>query len=364
VPTPDESRKLRKEARSHVTHHHHAALPPPLLRAFTGLTGSARHFPEGPNTVTDLVIRALAEGEAHEMFHSLPEPDARPGLLGRALMDPPHNTYATIAAGGEYRPEWTWVALRDGQVVARAAFWAGPDDDRPLALDWFDFTDRAAAVELLRRVPPELRAEYELLLPPGWREDPDVAAAAQARIDAAAEAGYRPLVERYRYAWTPDDGLPERPGRLEFRPEPDDEVILDVLRRVHGDTLDAHARRAVDEGGVERAAQEELDFFRWCPSPREWWRLAYTPGGELVGLQIPAFNPNGPIVGFIGVVPGQRGHGYGYDLLVECTHQLAAEGAKKVAAATDTGNAPMAAAFARAGYPVVQHRFCMSPPSQ
>jgi RimJ/RimL family protein N-acetyltransferase len=136
-----------------------------------------------------------------------------------------------------------------------------------------------------------------------------------------------------------------------------------VLGRVHSVTLDAHARRNVAEGGVEQAAREELDFFRWCPSPRAWWRLAYTPAGELVGIQVPARNQATPIVGFVGVVPEQRGHGYGYDLLVECTHQLAAEGAERVVAATDVGNAPMAAAFARAGYPVVQHRFCMSPPA-
>ncbi|RKN38329.1 GNAT family N-acetyltransferase [Streptomyces hoynatensis] len=306
--------------------------------------------------MTELVIRALAEGEARPLFTSLPDP----GLVGRALLDAPHDSYATRAEGGAYRPEWTWVALREGAVVARAAFWGGPEDAEPAVLDWFDFTDREAGVRLLRAVP--LRAEYELLLPAGWREDPAVLAAGEARISAAAEAGYRPLVERYRYLWTPENGLPERPGRLEFRPEPDDEVILDVLRQVHRATLDAHARRAVERGGVDLAAREELDFFRWCPSPREWWRLAYTPGGELVGIQVPGHNPTSPIVGFVGVVPGQRGHGYGYDLLAECTHDLAARGADRIAAATDVGNAPMAAAFARAGYPVVQHRYCMTPP--
>lgn len=314
--------------------------------------------------MSDLVIRALADDDAHTLFHALPEPDARPALVGRALLDPPHNTYAPRSAGGEYRPEWTWVALRDGEVVARAAFWAGRDDTKPMLLDWFDFTDPVAGVELLRRVPPEFAVDYELVLPAGWRTDPDARAAGEARIEAAGGAGYRTLVERHRYAWTPACGLPQRPGRLVFRPEPDDEVILDVLRRVHGATLDAHARRAIERGGLDRAAREELDFFHWCPSPRDWWRLAYTPGGELAGIQIPAFNQSTPIVGFVGVVPEQRGHGYGYDLLVECTHTLAAEGAAKVVAATDVGNAPMAAAFARAGYPVVQHRFCMSAPTR
>ncbi|RKN04100.1 GNAT family N-acetyltransferase [Streptomyces radicis] len=305
---------------------------------------------------SELVIRALVEDEAREVFTSLSDP----GLVGRPLADPPFNAYETRAAGGEYRPDWTFVAERDGTVVARAAFWAGPDDDEPVALDWFDFTDPAAGVALLREAP--LRADYELLLPPGWRDSPAVREAARARVEAATEAGWTPLVERHRYLWTPRCGLPERTGRLVLRPEPDDEVVLDVLRRVHGDTLDQHARRAVEQGGVDLAAREEMDFFRWCPSPREWLRLAYTPGGELVGIQVPAENMTTPVVGFIGVVPEQRGHGYGYDLLVECTRDLVDHGAERIAAATDVGNVPMAKGFALAGYPVTQHRFRMTRP--
>ncbi|MYW64144.1 GNAT family N-acetyltransferase [Streptomyces sp. SID8379] len=296
----------------------------------------------------DLIIRALVEDDAH-LFHALDDP----GLVGRALTKSVHRT---VARGGEYRPDWTWVALRGDRVVARAAWWGGPDDDEPKALDWFDFADgeEEAAVELLRRAP--LRAEYDLMLPPDWQELPEVRAAAEARMRAAEAAGMRRLVERFRYRWTPADGIPERPGRLEFRTEPDDEVILDVLRRVHSVTLDAHALKAVEEGGLDQAAQEELDFFHWCPSPREWLRLAYTEDGELVGIHVPAHNPSGPCIGFIGVVPEQRGHGYAYDLLVECTHFLVERGAEFIAAATDDGNVPMAGHFARAGYPVAQKR--------
>jgi GNAT superfamily N-acetyltransferase len=164
------------------------------------------------------------------------------------------------------------------------------------------------------------------------------------------------LVERYRYEWTPGRGLPERPGRLEFRPEPDDAVILDVLRRVGQGSLDAHTLDAVRKHGADRAAQKELDYLNWYPSPRDWWRLAYTPEGEPVGIQVPARNPGGPCVGFIGVLPGQRGHGYAYDLLAECTHDLVGHGAERIAAATDQGNFPMTAAFAKAGYPITQER--------
>ncbi|RQX02985.1 GNAT family N-acetyltransferase [Micromonospora inaquosa] len=294
----------------------------------------------------DLVIRPLTSGEEN-LFASLPDP----GLVGFAAFG---DTYTDMAAAGQYRPEWTWVALRGGVVVARAAWWAGPEDNKPLALDWFDFTDHDAAVQLLRTAP--LHAEYSLLLPTGWRENPAVRQQAQSRIDAAVAAGLSPLVERFRYRWTPDCAVPPRPGRLEFRPEPDDSAIYDAFRRIHQGSLDAHARHTIATSGIDAACLETLDYLRWKPSPRDWWRLAYNPVGELVGLSAPARNYGDPVIGYIGVVPEHRGHGYAYDLLVEATHILADEGADHIVAATDQTNIPMAATFAKAGYPIIQER--------
>ncbi|MGY0019445.1 GNAT family N-acetyltransferase [Streptomyces sp. cg35] len=279
-----------------------------------------------------------------------------PGLVGRVLAGV---EYRTRAEGGDYDPAWTWVALREGRVVARAAWWGAPDDEKPVNLNWFDVAedDVEAGVALLEQAPYDV--EYELILPADWKERPDARAAAEARMEAARKAGMRLLVERFRYRWTPENGLPQRPGRLEFRPERDDAVVLDVLRRVHSVTLDAHALVAIEQGGLDQAAREELDFFHWCPSPREWLRLAYTADGELAGIHVPAHNPTGPCIGFIGVVPEQRGHGYAYDLLVESTHFLVERGADFIDGATDDGNFPMAAHFTRAGYPVTQKRVHM-----
>jgi RimJ/RimL family protein N-acetyltransferase len=296
--------------------------------------------------MTDLVIRPLTEGE-EPLFESLDDP----ALVGFGAFG---DRYSDLAARGDYRPEWTWIALRDGIVVARAAWWGGPDDDAPRELDWFDFTDPEAAVRLLRTAPP--RTDYSLRLPPGWRDDAAVSRAAQARLDAAQQAGMAVLVERYRYEWTAECGAPAVPARLEFRPEPDDDVILDVFRRVHTSTLDAHSRRTIAASGLDAAAQEDVDYLRRMPGPREWWRLAYTPGGDLVGLAAPTRNYTEPVIGYIAVVPEQRGHGYAYDLLAEATRLLVAEGADRIVAATDVTNLPMAATFAKAGYPVAMHR--------
>ena len=302
--------------------------------------------------MTDLVVRPLLAGE-EDLFLSLTEP----ALVGVQSFG---RDYRELLGLGQYRPEWTWVAQRGDRVVARAAWWAGPTDEKPLALDWLDFADGESDVAVDILTAAGFAADYCLLLPPRWREDPVVRKAGEARIDVARRAGMRLFVERLRYAWTPADGVPDRPGRLRFEPEPDDEKIRDVLRRTAHGSLDAHDRRWIEEGGVDKSAAEQLLFFDWMPSPREWWRLAYTPDGELAGITVPGRNYHGPTIGFVGVVPEQRGHGYAFDLLVEATQLLAGEGATQISAETDTTNTPMAATFARAGYPITQERIYLT----
>ncbi|MFW6722135.1 GNAT family N-acetyltransferase [Streptomyces sp. MAR4 CNY-716] len=294
--------------------------------------------------MTGPVIRALTESDAH-LFDALPDP------LG--ARESHRRT--------RFRTEWKRVALRDGEVVARGAWWGGPDDNEPLTVNWFDVAEgeEEAGAQLLRSAPWQV--ELEINLPGDWRDRPALRAAAEARFAAARAAGYELLVERFLYRWTPDHGLPERPGRLRFGAEPDDAVFFDVLRRIHSATLDAHALKAAAEGGLDQAAQEELDIFHWFPSPREWWQTAYTPDGDLAGIHIPAHNPSGPTIGFIGVVPEHRGNGYAYDLLAECTHVLVEHGAEFISGATDRGNFPMAANFTKAGFPVVKERINFHP---
>jgi RimJ/RimL family protein N-acetyltransferase len=133
-------------------------------------------------------------------------------------------------------------------------------------------------------------------------------------------------------------------------------VIFDVLRRIAHGSLDAHERRAQEKGGADAAAHEEMEFFKWMPSPRDWWRVAFTKDGELVGLSVPGRNYASPVVGYIGVVPEQRGNGYAYDLLVEATHLLVEAGVEEITSETDATNTPMAATFARAGHPITEER--------
>ena len=87
-----------------------------------------------------------------------------------------------------------------------------------------------------------------------------------------------------------------------------------------------------------------------CSHEPGWWQLAYTDSDTLVGLVMPARNDTSSIIGYIGVVPEQRGNGYINDLLHGATTLHYENGARRIVADTDVENIPMANAFRRGGY--------------
>ena len=310
-------------------------------------------------------LRSITEAELGRVLSCTTEDPVGvidPGLLRQRFAD------------GQYRPSLTWVAENRGQILARAVWWLPPGGTYPGALDCLlvdgSVTDRASlAVNLLGAAHEEFRyggmsvlPAYHVFLPTGWRDRPDVAAALNWRQQAAQRAGLTRELERLRYEWTPAAGLPARPGRLEFRPEPDDDAFLAAFLRVAEGSLDATTAEGVAAVGAHRQARDAMRYYQGMPGPRDWWRLAYTPQGSLAGLAIPSRNADGPVVGYLGVVPELRGHGYVDDVLAEITHRLAEAGARRIRADTDLANRPMAAAFERAGYRNLAVRMVLSAP--
>jgi ribosomal protein S18 acetylase RimI-like enzyme len=263
-----------------------------------------------------------------------------------------------------YRPEWSWVALRDGQVVARVAFSGPPEAELPLVMGSLEIGTRPDRVEtgvaLVRTAYAAMtgggtgeggRPEYRQFLPVDWHEHAGMRAAVADRRTVARLAGLRFLVERLELRWPAESGaaLPPRPGRLTFRPVGDDAEALAVVRGTLEGTMDAHARRDLARDGVDAAARAIVEEL---PGPRSLVRLAYDPTGRCVGMTVPGLRPWGADISYVGVLPEHRGNRYADELLLEASHLLVEGGATEIVAATDVGNAPMAAAFARCGYAV------------
>jgi len=267
--------------------------------------------------------------------------------------------YRDYVADGYYRDDWTWVAEEDGAVKALAIWWGGLGEDHPYSIDglyfvgdgdpvpvWTELIKHAMAARPADAEPPE----YHFFLDSDWQDKPDVVAGLELRSQAAAAAGLTAITDRLRYRWKPDCGLPARSTRLHFEPA-DDEAFVDVFMRVSQGSLDAATAREIARLGVEGSARDELELYKSMPnSDRAWWRLGYDENGKLIGFAIPSANAAGLTVGYLGVVPEHRGHGFIDDLLAEITLMHAEAGAEQITADTDFGNVPMAKSFERLGY--------------
>ncbi|MCJ1678609.1 GNAT family N-acetyltransferase [Streptomyces sp. APSN-46.1] len=268
-----------------------------------------------------------------------------------------------------FRPEWTWFAEdEDGEILARALWWGRADSERPIALDCLQVrstvADPAALAAGLLAAGHAAFGNlpvYNISLPRGWRTDPRLAAAVAWRQEAAYRTGLTREIERLRYEWTPAVGTAEPTGRLVFR-EGTDEEFLDAFVRLSSGSLDLHTQTELQSMDPEQLAREDVEFYLDCPGERSWWRLAELPDGTLAGMAIPSATPYHRNVGYLGVVPEQRGKGLIDEVLAEITRFHAAEGAERITATTDTVNTPMAAAFDRAGYEVTEIRLVLEQP--
>lgn len=308
----------------------------------------------------DLTIRPIAGSAELDLFCQLPY------LLNDEL--------AGDLEAGRRRPEWMWVALLGDRLVARAAWWGVQDDGTPSYLDIFDLDDTLeesvrvdAGARLMRTAmgaviptgatPPA----YGRFLPPDWRDQPALHRAVTDRMAVLERSGARLLVERLRLEWLPRTPIAASSGRLRFRSvHHRDELIALMIPVLHG-TLDAHSQRDLTHLSAEQTAIEQYDgeLDRYA-SPHDWWQVATLPDGEPVGFVIPARNAYNAIIAYIGVLPAHRGRGYIDDILAQGTRILATQDPPRIRAATDVGNMPMAAAFARAGYIAFQREINMT----
>jgi RimJ/RimL family protein N-acetyltransferase len=264
---------------------------------------------------------------------------------------------------GAMRPAWCFVAEVDGRVVGRYGFWSLPTIDHPEAIVLLDVVGAGVARDA---VAAELRAHalagasearsttlgHVLDDPPQW---PQWQIELETRARWLESAGFGRRRATARFELTNDDAVGQvvRSARLWFR---DFETIgerasLDAIERVSAGSLDQYTRDERDRLGSEAEARQTFDELRSMEFEPSWWELAFDAGGRLVGLVMSTRAPTFATIGYIGIVPEQRGHGYVNDLLARGTSTLrrVAEG-QVIRADTDVDNAPMADAFERAGY--------------
>ncbi|WP_134767802.1 GNAT family N-acetyltransferase [Nocardioides sp. 1609] len=279
----------------------------------------------------------------------------------------------TEIEAGRIRPEWSVLAMDESGAVIGRAMWWGRDTAVPIALDVWDVHahvhDRGTLARALLDAGHEILSSrgvavplpHTMRLPNDWRDHPPVVAEVDLKTRAATSAGLTRVNERLQFQWDADRPLPAERGSLVFTPA-DDETFVRLFAAAADGSLDVMTRRELESAGPDELARAELDYYRACPGERSWWHTAATTDGTVVGVAIPSATPTNRNVGYLAVLPEHRGRGYVDEILTFITRFHAEQGASRITATTDVVNAPMAAAFRRAGYRCTEARIDLESP--
>jgi hypothetical protein len=291
----------------------------------------------------DPLIRPLVAGE-ETLFDSMPDP--LPMLRQVA--------YTDGIAGGGYRPENTWVAIRDGRVVARAAWVRPPGAVGDHWLERFDLDDDphvgAALLDAAHDTFGGLR-HYHAALPVYWRRQPEVLSVVTAPMEAARLAGLVERGERVRCSWagTP---LPAPSGRYTFRPATDTDEINALVARIAVPDVVTGAEAARSVRGVDLAT----DPLAWLTGPAGNWLVALREG-QPVALAGTAPDACYPLLAYLGLID----EGARADLIAEAVGFLAVGGAREVIADVDAHRVAIRAELERTGFRPIRSRVVFAP---
>ncbi|GAB3808372.1 GNAT family N-acetyltransferase [Micromonospora zhanjiangensis] len=293
--------------------------------------------------MTDLVVRPLVAGE-EKLFESMPDPLPQLRKVG----------YADGLASGGYRPEHTWVALRAGRVVGRAAWVLPPGAVGEPWLERFDLdAEPETGAALLRAAHEALGGPklYHATMPAYWRRRPQERAVVEPPMAAARLAGLVEGGERLRLSWT-GEPVPATAGRYPIRPAADAAEINALVARIADPEVLTGREVALAVGGVDLATEP----LSWLTGPPGDWRVALR-GGEPVGLAGTAGDACYPLLAYLGLLDEDaRG-----ELLADAVRVLAEGGAREVVADVDAHRVAVVADLERTGFRRLRSRITFAP---
>jgi RimJ/RimL family protein N-acetyltransferase len=281
----------------------------------------------------------LSEGETAEKTASL-----------RAYLD-------SQLEAGSIRPEWCFVAERDGRQFGSAALYALPGADVPASIALLEtgWQEPAAGPEVLGLVAAKARdlgateLEYALDTPPSA---PRFQFHPAEQEEALRAAGFQLLRDGMRWRWTTDSPVPPQDDRLTFRPLPEigRETFVDVLGRTMEGTADTDLADGVAKYSLRGAGEWIFDLMAKFDHQDEWYEIGFAPDGSPAAVSMPARNPSAAVIGHVGVVPEHRRRGYATAVVARGVSVLAAAGATSVVGDCDAANTGIARAFAANGF--------------
>jgi ribosomal protein S18 acetylase RimI-like enzyme len=258
---------------------------------------------------------------------------------------------------GTTKLDWCFLVAVDSLVVARVAFaFDEPPANAPLelylfglSLEWERLLARDAALAMLKQALPVLSAVGP---PIDARVNREVHADFAKHRQLLEDAGFGLFQEKEGFFCEAGAVPVRRSRRLRFRSlsEVGRDEFISILARGPADTLDRNDRYFYELTGPVGWATVMMGFLG--PGDEDTWKLAYDADGRPVGyMMLSAFDEHGTgTIAHVGVVPEQRGRGYIDDLLAETAADAETRGFRSILSDADVLNAPMCAAFERAGH--------------
>jgi RimJ/RimL family protein N-acetyltransferase len=260
-----------------------------------------------------------------------------------------------IFALGESKPAWCYLAFADGLPVARVIYVGLNVDAGDFALNGLALPWASDPVPVGRALLTASRAQMgdavKTLGVAVWADDPH----AEAKTALMQALGWPMAQDRRRYERQAHANTEGAPARLRFRSADavGREAFVAAIAEVTRGTLDQALADDVERLGLQTAAERHWQDLTHMDGRTARYELAYDTDDALVGLIVPhCHGGEMGIIGYIGVVPPQRGHGYVRDLLCRAVETLEATepALTRIIADIDAGNAPMARALEATGF--------------
>lgn len=275
----------------------------------------------------------------------------------RAWVDMGRTKLLDLWASDYSRPEWSFLVEENGIIVGRVAYrhHGLPREIWPIELElpWqanylvvgtalFGDSLQAMAEQGAQRVVAQVSSPW---------------ATANAQRQVYEGAGFRLHQAKSSFVFTMPTTPVIVPDRLTYHTlaEVGEAVFIDAVQRASVQTLDREDQMAIAQVGLQQMAANYFTLLQnehWAYHPN-WWQVAYAADGTLVGFVQPLLfraTPQTGTIGYIGVVPEQRGHRYVDDLLAKAQRILQEAAVLDMYCDTDSENFPMIGAFQRAGY--------------
>lgn len=258
---------------------------------------------------------------------------------------------------GHSRPSWSFLAQENGRDIGRLVYEldAEPHEIRffGVELPWqadYLAVGKALLTESLKTMAAQGMRRAIRQINSQWKT-------AEQQQQVLESMGFTLRQSKSAFVLTMPETPVVVPDRLTYRSleEVGEAAFIDAMRQASVHTLDRDDQKAIAGVGLQQMAEEffatlQNDYWAYQPA---WWQLAYAADGALVGFVQPLVfreNPQEGTIGYIGVVPEQRGHHYVDDLLLKAHRIWQEAGVQKLYSDTDTANFPMIGAFQRAGY--------------